>query len=144
MGGPALSRVVVRVEPTPSTVDGLQLWFLHVHGGTPLGVGYPSGAPLRADGESHSAAWRRILREDACAYCGKPGGTVDHIVPRSVGGEHVHAWTNLVGACSRCNSSKGSLSLLDYLLLREARRERNLRRRDRRRAQRARGRAAVA
>ncbi len=45
-----------------------------------------------------------------CQYCGAAPGhhelTVDHVVPRSRGGNH--AWTNLVTACKRCNQIKGS------------------------------------
>lgn len=53
-----------------------------------------------------------IMLRDAymCQYCGeKPGQaalTVDHVVPRSRGGEH--GWTNLVTACKRCNQRKGN------------------------------------
>jgi 5-methylcytosine-specific restriction endonuclease McrA len=45
-----------------------------------------------------------------CQYCGeKPGQaalTVDHVIPRSRGGEH--AWSNLATACKRCNQRKGN------------------------------------
>jgi 5-methylcytosine-specific restriction endonuclease McrA len=39
-----------------------------------------------------------------CQYCGSPAEDVDHVVPRSRGGEHI--WENVVAACRRCNSSK--------------------------------------
>ena len=39
-----------------------------------------------------------------CVYCGAPAATIDHVVPRSRGGEH--AWTNVVSACHRCNHQK--------------------------------------
>lgn len=46
-----------------------------------------------------------FLRDgDRCQYCGSPAEDVDHVVPRSRGGEHV--WENVVAACRRCNSSK--------------------------------------
>ncbi len=81
--------------------------FLRDDAGTPLGPGMPSGAPLRLDtpdgactpdgafstpictggtptgGDRHYDAWLRLLRADPCAYCGGPGGTVDHVEPRS-------------------------------------------------------------
>lgn len=63
----------------------------------------------------------KILRSDPCSYCGKPGGTVDHIDPRASGG--TNSWTNRTGACSRCNNSKGAKSLLFHLLARGADRE---------------------
>lgn len=40
-----------------------------------------------------------------CGYCGKSGSTIDHIIPRSKGGQHV--WENVVLACSPCNQKKG-------------------------------------
>lgn len=50
-----------------------------------------------------------------CAYCIRPlvQVTLDHIVPLSKGGEH--SIGNIVPACQSCNSSKGSLSLLQLL-----------------------------
>ena len=52
-----------------------------------------------------------FLRDDfTCAYCGRvlrdSELTVDHIVPRSRGGEY--SWTNLVTCCPFCNQKKGS------------------------------------
>lgn len=43
-------------------------------------------------------------RDGACAYCGGPADTVDHVVPRSRGGPST--WINLVAACFTCNSFK--------------------------------------
>ncbi len=41
-----------------------------------------------------------------CQYCGSPKNlTLDHVVPRSRGGES--SWTNLLTACARCNHAKG-------------------------------------
>ncbi len=50
---------------------------------------------------------RAVLERDAhaCAYCGARADTIDHVRPRSRGGQHV--WTNVVGACARCNHRKG-------------------------------------
>lgn len=39
-----------------------------------------------------------------CAYCGGPGDTVDHVIPRSRGG--TDEWDNLVCACRSCNNTK--------------------------------------
>ena len=56
---------------------------------------------------------KNILRRDSytCQYCGRRGErlTVDHILPRSRGGETT--WTNVVAACLRCNLRKGNRSL---------------------------------
>jgi 5-methylcytosine-specific restriction endonuclease McrA len=50
---------------------------------------------------------RAIFARDGgrCAYCRGPAETIDHVVPRSRGGEH--AWDNVVAACARCNHGKG-------------------------------------
>jgi 5-methylcytosine-specific restriction endonuclease McrA len=42
-----------------------------------------------------------------CVYCGSSSGrlTLDHVVPRSKGGESV--WENVVTACAPCNLRKG-------------------------------------
>ena len=46
-----------------------------------------------------------------CVYCGSSGGrlTLDHVVPRSKGGESV--WENVVTACAPCNHKKGDRTL---------------------------------
>jgi 5-methylcytosine-specific restriction endonuclease McrA len=43
-----------------------------------------------------------------CVYCGTTGGrlTLDHVVPRSRGGESV--WENVVTSCAPCNLRKGN------------------------------------
>jgi 5-methylcytosine-specific restriction endonuclease McrA len=47
-----------------------------------------------------------FLRDDfTCQYCERPAENVDHVVPRSQGGEH--EWSNVVAACRRCNTKKG-------------------------------------
>jgi 5-methylcytosine-specific restriction endonuclease McrA len=93
--------------------------FLRDDPGTPLGTGMPSGRPLRLDGERHYDAWLRLARQDPCAYCGGPGGTVDHVEPRSrpvrgIGGT-AHTWLNVVGACAACNGAKRDRPLLRFL-----------------------------
>jgi 5-methylcytosine-specific restriction endonuclease McrA len=46
-----------------------------------------------------------FVRDDhTCQYCGAPADSLDHVVPRSRGGEH--SWENVVAACSRCNTHK--------------------------------------
>lgn len=59
------------------------------------------------------AAYSRggVLARDrqTCAYCGGHAATVDHIVPRSRGGEWT--WVNTVAACKVCNTRKGSKTL---------------------------------
>ncbi len=43
--------------------------------------------------------------ESRCQYCGDRADSIDHVVPRSRGGEH--AWENVVAACRPCNLRKG-------------------------------------
>jgi 5-methylcytosine-specific restriction endonuclease McrA len=51
---------------------------------------------------------RGVLRRDEhrCAYCGKSATTIDHVIPRSRGGED--SWENLVACCLRCNNVKSN------------------------------------
>ena len=56
---------------------------------------------------------REVFRRDnyTCQYCGRkvPNLTIDHVMPRHLGGKHV--WTNVVTACSSCNHQKGGRRL---------------------------------
>jgi len=56
---------------------------------------------------------REVFRRDnyTCQYCGRRDGglTVDHVLPRHLGGEHI--WTNVVAACPSCNHRKGGRKL---------------------------------
>jgi 5-methylcytosine-specific restriction endonuclease McrA len=56
---------------------------------------------------------RAVLDRDGhqCAYCGSRADTIDHVRPRSRGGQHV--WTNVVAACARCNHRKGDRLLAE-------------------------------
>ena len=48
-----------------------------------------------------------------CVYCGTTNGrlTLDHVVPRSRGGDSV--WENVVTSCAPCNLKKGNKALED-------------------------------
>lgn len=54
---------------------------------------------------------RAVFARDAhrCQYCGTAAENIDHVMPRSRGGEHV--WENVVASCQPCNARKG-----DHLL----------------------------
>ena len=55
-----------------------------------------------------------------CVYCGSAGGrlTLDHVVPRSRGGDSV--WENVVTSCAPCNLRKGNRLLHEiHMELRE-------------------------
>jgi 5-methylcytosine-specific restriction endonuclease McrA len=53
-----------------------------------------------------------FLRDNhTCQYCGRTHATltIDHIMPRSRGGED--CWSNMVVCCARCNCKKGDRTL---------------------------------
>ncbi len=55
---------------------------------------------------------QNIFKRDGneCQYCkSKKNLTIDHVIPKSRGGKST--WENLVTACRRCNTSKGSKTL---------------------------------
>lgn len=39
-----------------------------------------------------------------CQYCGAPAESIDHVLPRSKGGDHT--WENVVACCRSCNIRK--------------------------------------
>jgi 5-methylcytosine-specific restriction endonuclease McrA len=41
-----------------------------------------------------------------CQYCGRSAENLDHVMPRSRGGDHT--WENIVAACRPCNTRKGN------------------------------------
>jgi 5-methylcytosine-specific restriction endonuclease McrA len=54
---------------------------------------------------------RAVFARDGgrCVYCAAPATSIDHVVPRSRGGEHV--WENVVSCCRRCNHAKADRGL---------------------------------
>jgi 5-methylcytosine-specific restriction endonuclease McrA len=52
-----------------------------------------------------------------CVYCGTAGGrlTLDHVVPRSRGGDSV--WENVVTSCAPCNLRKGNRLLEEVAMV---------------------------
>jgi 5-methylcytosine-specific restriction endonuclease McrA len=71
-------------------------------------------APLPPEGSEALREWFA----GACAYCGAPATTWDHIVPVSKGGKTEPG--NIVPACLSCNSSKKDSDLDDWLARRSA------------------------
>ena len=49
---------------------------------------------------------RAVFARDGgrCQYCGATAENIDHVIPRSRGGQHV--WENVVAACRPCNTRK--------------------------------------
>jgi 5-methylcytosine-specific restriction endonuclease McrA len=69
----------------------------------------PRRPPGNTTARGYGHAWRKIratiLRPGTpCHYCGNPATSVDHIIPKALGGTDDRA--NLAPACARCNSSK--------------------------------------
>jgi 5-methylcytosine-specific restriction endonuclease McrA len=60
-------------------------------------VPYRARVPLTRAGLMHRDHYR-------CAYCRNRAETIDHVVPRSRGGEHT--WQNCVACCVKCNHRK--------------------------------------
>lgn len=60
-------------------------------------IPYKSAVPL-----TRTALMQRD--HHTCVYCGAKADTIDHVVPRSRGGEHT--WENCVASCSSCNHRK--------------------------------------
>lgn len=64
--------------------------------------------------------WRASIKEawnNRCAYCGKPpiddkSLTIDHVRPRSKGGED--KTSNVIPACAECNQSKSSRDWMEW------------------------------
>jgi len=69
-----------------------------------------SGAPFSADDLARDWQVRGL---SGCTYCPGPFESIDHIVPLNRGGKH--EMSNLVPACTRCNSSKRDSMLTDWL-----------------------------
>ena len=56
---------------------------------------------------------RAVMARDGglCQYCGSHADSIDHVVPRSKGGDHT--WENVVAACRPCNVRKRDRMLHD-------------------------------
>ncbi len=56
-----------------------------------------------------------VLQRDGyiCTYCGQDANSVDHVIPRSAGGDHSLA--NLVACCLKCNGKKGNMQQHAFL-----------------------------
>ena len=65
---------------------------------------YHARVPYRRRAPLHR---RAVFARDAfrCQYCGSRAECIDHVYPRSRGGEHT--WENVVACCRACNVGKG-------------------------------------
>ena len=73
---------------------------------TVLRLRYMVRVPFRRDiGLTRRGVMLRDQRRCQFTHCARAASTLDHVVPRSRGGEH--SWTNVVAACGPCNTRKG-------------------------------------
>jgi 5-methylcytosine-specific restriction endonuclease McrA len=93
LNGRGVIRTISRVYPRPSVIR--------------------LGRMVKRPRPSVRLTKREVLRRDeyTCQYCGQrfPYLTIDHVVPRRLGGQH--SWDNLVAACPACNHRKGGRTL---------------------------------
>lgn len=68
-------------------------------------------------GRRRAISRRGVFARDGhrCQYCGDRADSIDHVRPRSKGGQHT--WENVVAACRSCNSAKRD-RLLDETTMR--------------------------
>jgi 5-methylcytosine-specific restriction endonuclease McrA len=71
--------------------------------------------PPNPRGDRDVTYYGRIVKRDPCSYCGGPGGTKDHILPRGTARKSRHVADNLTGACLSCNGAKADTDLLGFL-----------------------------
>lgn len=103
-----LSDKVDVVHTTDDKVRSASLVFL-----APSVVRLRSRAPVPH--RRRAALHRRAVfaRDDhECQYCGRPAECIDHVHPRSRGGEH--SWENVVACCRQCNVDKGDRLLSEF------------------------------
>lgn len=107
----------------PAWIDGPWVYVVEVDEGPPMAVVAPP--PGRRPGPG---AYRAQIRLDPCVYCGRAttarvdptrppkrgtDGTVEHLTRRA---DERGLRENIVGACLRCNRSRGPLTPLEMLL----------------------------
>jgi len=76
----------------------------------PVVIRLVSYAHVPRDVHRRKITRKAVLARDSwtCQYCGsdRSGLTVDHVIPRSRGGESI--WENIVASCAPCNRRKGN------------------------------------
>lgn len=66
--------------------------------------------------DEEAIEYASTIINDPCVYCGEEAVQIDHVVPLRDGGDS--HWSNLAPTCASCNGSKGSKSVLDFMLYR--------------------------
>jgi HNH endonuclease len=57
--------------------------------------------------------FERMFPGEPCYYCGGVPNSVDHVIPRSKGGDDTRG--NLVPSCFRCNQMKSNLTMAEFV-----------------------------
>lgn len=57
-----------------------------------------------------------VATNGRCFYCGEPASVMDHVLPKSLGGDDRDS--NLVAACFECNSAKSGNPLEAFRMMR--------------------------
>lgn len=70
-----------------------------------LNVYVPDSKVVKMEKDEHVSKSKILIRDNyICQYCGEFGNTIDHIMPKSRGGQNT--WGNLCAACQKCNGYK--------------------------------------
>lgn len=72
-------------------------------------------ADMTPQERQESLAWRKLIADRPCAYCGEYSEHMhdDHIRPISMGGtDH---WYNIVRACASCNLRKNAIPVAEFV-----------------------------
>lgn len=72
---------------------------------------------LRFDPFAYRYIRLKVLTRDkyTCYWCGRPGFTMDHVIPWSKGGRT--SMTNCICACEECNGQRGDMPAEEFALL---------------------------
>jgi len=106
----ARRAIVLMLKEKAEAVEMSDRSFHSAESGFPLPVIIKLSYFVRVPrGETRKVSRRAVLARDnhRCQYCGSRSHlTIDHIIPRSRGGEST--WQNIVTSCAPCNSRKGN------------------------------------
>lgn len=110
---PLRRAVVLLLKEKAEVVEATEAWLRSEHSRLPIPLVIRLVYFVRIPRQFHLPLSRRtVLARDryTCQYCGaqpgKAGLTIDHIMPRSRGGETT--WDNVITACGPCNRRKGN------------------------------------
>jgi hypothetical protein len=87
-----------------------------------MGAAYDEERGLKPYNGTRDFAQVRAFFEDRCCYCGAnladTRATQDHLIPMNKAALGLHAWGNIVPACSSCDAKKQGKEWHEFLALR--------------------------